>query len=55
MYDTLSREGYTILMFDRYGVGFSDQNILQIPPTVNDFVDEMELIMSSVLPIHTRW
>lgn len=47
--------GFTVLSFDRLGVGLSDENTSGRAPTASDVVSEMEHIMSSVMPPDTKW
>lgn len=52
---TLVARGYTVLSYDRLGVGFSDPNPTNKPPSAADVVAEMRHAMLSVLPQETKW
>lgn len=49
--DLLTERGFLVVNFDRYGVGFSDENPHGIPPSARDVAREMDFVMNNVLPI----
>lgn len=53
--EELVAAGFAVLSFDRLGVGLSDENTSNIPPTASDVVREMDFVMNSVLPANTKW
>lgn len=55
LHEELVKEGYTVLSYDRLGVGFSDANTTNIVPTAEDVVNEMNYVMNSLLPDETGW
>lgn len=55
MQEALVDAGFSVLSFDRFGVGLSDENIINIAPTASDVVREMEFVMNSVQPASTKW
>lgn len=55
LHEALVDRGYTVLSYDRLGVGFSDPNPTSKPPTAADVVAEMRHAMLSVLPADTEW
>jgi pimeloyl-ACP methyl ester carboxylesterase len=59
LHEELVRRGFTVLSFDRLGVGFSDANTSCQSPTAEDVVKEMHFVMQTVLTASnaaaTRW
>lgn len=55
MQERLVELGFTVLNFDRMGVGLSDENRSRKPPTAMDLVREMDFVMNSVMPADTKW
>ena len=55
LHEKLVNEGYSVLSYDRLGVGFSDKNETNIIPTAEDVIDEMNYIMNSLLPNESQW
>ena len=55
MQDRLTEQGFAVLCFDRLGVGFTDDNLLNKVPSASDVVRELEYVMSSVAPAETQW
>jgi pimeloyl-ACP methyl ester carboxylesterase len=55
MQERLVELGFTVLSFDRLGVGLSDENVSGQSPTAIDLVKEMEFVMNSVQPMHAKW
>lgn len=55
LHEALVEEGYTVLSYDRLGVGFSDDNLTGIIPTADDVVNEMNFIMNHFLPHEKNW
>jgi hypothetical protein len=55
LHEALVNEGYTVLSFDRLGVGFSDPNLTNTIPTAEDVINEMNYVMDSVLPGEKQW
>jgi pimeloyl-ACP methyl ester carboxylesterase len=53
--EALVAAGFTVLSFDRFGVGLSDENVSGSFPTASDVVAEMEYVMSAVLPGEQKW
>eukprot|EP01038_Epipyxis_sp_PR26KG_P009974 gene9974-13415_t len=53
--ELLNERGFTVLSYDRYGVGFSDDNKSNKYPTAKDLINEMEYVMNSVMPPDTKW
>jgi len=47
--DMLTERGFIVVNFDRYGVGFSDENCNGIPPSARDVAREMEYVMNNAL------
>jgi pimeloyl-ACP methyl ester carboxylesterase len=50
LHEALVAEGYSVLSFDRLGVGFSDPNVNNIVPSAEDVVNEMNFILNAVFP-----
>lgn len=50
LHEELVRRGFTVLSFDRMGVGFSDPNTSGTSPSAEDVVKEMHFIMKAVAP-----
>eukprot|EP01031_Cornospumella_fuschlensis_P012085 gene12085-14777_t len=55
MQERLVELGFTVLSFDRFGVGFSDANTSGQAPTAVDVIREMDYVMSHFQPSHTKW
>ncbi len=55
LHEALVEKGYTVLTYDRLGVGFSDNNTTNKSPTAKDVVAEMRFAMTSVMPSDTKW
>lgn len=55
LHEALVHCGFTVLSFDRLGVGFSDDNVSGKSPTAEDVVREMDFVMNSFLPPDTKW
>jgi len=55
MQEALVDCGFTVLSFDRLGVGMSDENKSRKSPTASDLVKEMEFVMSHFMPTDTKW
>lgn len=55
MQERLVELGFTVLSFDRLGVGLSDENRSGQAPTAVDLVKEMDYIMNAVQPADTKW
>jgi pimeloyl-ACP methyl ester carboxylesterase len=53
--EALVTAGFTVLSFDRFGVGLSDENVSGSFPTASDVVAEMNYVMSAVLPGDQKW
>ena len=46
MQESLVSAGFAVLSFDRFGVGLSDENTSNTPPTASDVVREMDFVMN---------
>ncbi|KAF0682533.1 Aste57867_25331 [Aphanomyces stellatus] len=56
IHEELVKRGYSVLSYDRLGVGLSDRNVSRVPPTADDVVRDMDIVMASVgLPAATKW
>lgn len=54
LHEELVGRGFTVLSFDRMGVGFSDENASGESPSAEDVVKEMHFVMQAVAPT-ARW
>lgn len=55
MQERLVDHGFTVLSFDRLGVGLSDANISKRSPSTHDAVTELDYVMESVILGCKRW
>eukprot|EP00808_Paulinella_micropora_P005176 g5014.t1 len=55
VHDELVAAGFTVLSYDRLGVGFSSPNTLGRPPTVEECVRDMLWVLDQVAPPSQRW
>ncbi len=55
MQERLVECGFSVLNFDRMGVGMSDANKSNKSPTAVDVVKEMDFVMNQFLPADSQW
>jgi pimeloyl-ACP methyl ester carboxylesterase len=55
LHDGLVKQGFTVLTYDRFGTGFSDENLTAKSPTVEETVEDMERVMSTFMPVDQKW
>jgi pimeloyl-ACP methyl ester carboxylesterase len=56
IHDGLAAAGFTVLSYDRLGVGFSDANTSGEPQTVDEVVADMHAVLQRfVKPDSQRW
>ncbi len=53
--DALVKEGFSVLSYDRLGVGLSDENKTGKVPTVEEVNDDLYEVMCSVAPATQKW
>lgn len=55
LHEALVHCGFTVLSFDRLGVGFSDDNVSGKSPMAEDVVREMDFVMNTFFEADTKW